>query len=130
MKSRNLYRVAKRIENIQKRNVGFNMGPIYLNSGRVYSDQSGHECGTVACIAGHAYLEAGHTRAQLKRALDAGDSVWDAARDFLGLTPHQAQLLFAPPLAAREVGLENIPQSAAVETLRRAARTHEIDWRV
>jgi outer membrane receptor for monomeric catechols len=131
MKSRNMIRVANRIENLvattRAVKVGFNMGS-YLNNGN--QDFSGHECGTVACIAGHACLEAGYTPAQLKKT--TSDKIRVDATNFLGLTYDEARQLFCPYRVMEQVAdirnLKNVSLKMAVATLRASASAKRITW--
>ena len=43
-------------ETLLKLDVGFNMGPMLDDRSDISPDRSGHQCGTVACIAGTAAL--------------------------------------------------------------------------
>jgi hypothetical protein len=134
MKSKNMNRVADRIEAIAKADakrvtIGFNMGSLKAAAVTKTCDLTGHDCGTVACIAGHAYLEAGHTPSQLKKANTA--VIWSVAKEFFGITEFEAEDLFAPYtlMNTKDVGrLSNIPLDMAVATLRASASAKRITW--
>lgn len=65
-----------------------------------HPDKSGHFCGTVACIAGHARIhqlinQEGLTHAAaVKRAQHEGPACHEAATDYLGLTEQEGDRLF------------------------------------
>jgi hypothetical protein len=131
MKSRNMNLVANRIEQTlvtTRPKVGFNMEPLFSTDYN-YEDLSGHSCGTVACIAGHAYLEAGHTLKQLTAASKRNDrTVWNVAKEFLGLSEVEADELFLPKPNDSSVNRRHIPLADAVASLRVSAGAKRIQW--
>lgn len=85
------------------------------------------QCGTVGCIAGTAFLMAGH-----KFGIDHPDGVLAAktktlievARDFLGISEPVARELFMPGLDLLFV----VNKRWAARTLRNLAITGKVDW--
>ena len=65
--------------------VGFHMN-YYLTNTNEGNDKSGHSCGTIACIAGHAVLVSGQ-----KGFIQ---SYFNKAKRWLGLTEEEAVYLF------------------------------------
>lgn len=99
--------------------LGFNMGS-YGSSG---SDRTGHNCGTVACIAGWAVVA---FRPDIEIAdLPSNFRISSEAADLLGLDRMDASNLFLPPLNL----WKSTPLQAA-SVLRHAAKTGVIDWSV
>lgn len=92
MNKANMLKLADRLEALDGE-VGFNMDFLYLDGGTNigFADRSGHNCGTIACIAGHAAVMVEGGRPQ--------DPIWDTAVDFLGLERTTACQLFAPAMA-------------------------------
>lgn len=82
-------------------------------------DKSGHECGTVACIAGWACaLDVGLSEAAGIR------SPFMHARTILGLDERQATLLFIPD----PLNFDAITPADAAKVLRTLAETGDVDW--
>lgn len=74
--------------------IGFNMNTYCGPSDIKTKDMTGHECGTVACIAGHAcflYTEA----AKPKKGFWSVSEYYHVAKDLLGLTDGDARFLFS-----------------------------------
>ncbi len=121
MKTKNMLAVADAIEKAltaKKVAVGFNMHGWKSTTSK---DQTGHNCGTTACIAGWAYLVAGHTPKQLSKA--SSNEIVRTARIFLGLNMVEREHLFIPVCERDAI----TPQSA-IATLRLAAVTKRIEW--
>lgn len=112
--------------------LGFNMGPLVLKvSGggeRYYTtDQSGHSCGTVACIAGWTLALQGHITESMSDSDEVGLGVSEAA-EFLGLEGRKAFELFFAYTFPGSRG--KITAAHAVRVLRHLAETGAVDWRV
>ena len=115
MNVENILKVAEAIEQHSIADLGFNMsivtGPVRPDR----LDMSGHNCGTVACIAGW-------TNAVFKNA----SPHTPAAAGYLGLEADQADELFCP-----EGWMDgDIKPEQAVRTLRHLAVSGEVDWSV
>jgi hypothetical protein len=115
----NILAVADAIEKHSIPDLGFNMA---LLNGEGSADLSGHECGTVACIAGW-------TCAVAKIAPS-----FEGAREFLGLERKQSSVsdyhngnLFFPDLKSDHW---DATPSQAVAVLRHLAETGIVDWSV
>lgn len=111
--------------------LGFNMDT-YLNS--VDKDISGHNCGTVACIAGWTtflFDPRGRLRSPARASKDAiaannsstrtGD-FHNTAGDILGLTEIEANELFLPS------AFDDPTPAQAAKVLRHLAETGEVEW--
>lgn len=112
MNVENILKVADAIENHEIADLGFNMAVIKAPSRNEVPDMSGHDCGTVACIAGWTHtLFPAHSG-------DAGFS--------LGLADDVAESLFLP-----SGWLSNTitPQKAA-KVLRNLTETGVVNWDV
>lgn len=120
MNKEKILAVADAIERHAIDDLGFNM-TTYLADDSLYEDTSGHNCGTVGCIAGWAnaleygvkgMLEFAHPDFFLKGAM------------ILDLDQRTATLLFTPsPLR-----FDNIKATEAVRVMRRLVETGEVDW--
>ena len=119
-------------------------------------DPTGAECGTACCIAGAAYAFAnGISDANVadKLAPSYGSTAWrfradgpkihNAAAEILGLTPHEADLLFTPGdhylheeeddvggSWETEVGYDDIKPEHAGKVVRHLIATGEVDWHI
>lgn len=112
MNAENILKVAKAIEQHSIPDLGFNMGVVCGKARYDLPDLSGHNCGTVACVAGW-------TNKVFNTPASAA-----AAGDILGLSDDVSELLFLP-----EGWTENdIKPDQAVRTLRHLAETGEVDW--
>lgn len=121
----NVRRVADAIEGHAFKALGFNM----RNWTGGNSDRSGHNCGTVACIAGWA------AAVSTGKAPSRGDHTVSAkAEAFLGLEWVDADRLFIPNVLVDDedddagATWDRISPDAAVEVLRHLADEGEIDW--
>jgi len=104
---------------IVESDVGFNMQYYHARSTSHTDDKTGHDCGTVACIAGHASLIA-----------SGGTSHAPShARHFLGLTHEQANSLFIPDFTdGLRVRWVSITLEQALLTLAKLRDTGKVDW--
>lgn len=106
--------------------IGFNMVEYSSESAR---DHAGHNCQTVCCIAGWAFL--------LKngRLATEGEDVFREASAFVGLPPTAAgdevayQLFIPLDLLPGEMKMSEIGLPQAVSMLRHFAKTGEVEWR-
>jgi hypothetical protein len=124
MNKTNIRRVATALltgKLAEKKGVGYNQIPLFDTSGMRH-DNSGHGCGTVACIAGHAAFLAGG-----KRAAKRGDA-WDTAKKYLGLKDENMalELFNTNPLGPSDQ--PTAKQAALV--LFHLAETGKVDWSV
>ena len=78
-----------------------------------------HECGTPACLAGHAVMLAGET------PLDSAPHIWNRAQEWLGLTHGQASKMFT----VVPLGRDTPTKEDALAMLDRAIETGKIEWR-
>ena len=124
----NILKVADAIEHHSIADLGFNMGTLHYDDTVTYPDKSGHNCGTVACIAGWTLALLGNVKTQ----------GFTEAAGYLGINRTKdadgnSDLFFASnhPDAFGGVGpLQKISQEQAVRTLRHLAATGEVDWKV
>lgn len=108
----------------KKNPIGFNLGPFFsapgLNGQNYYPDQTGHNCNSVACVAGWAHFIHGGKSTN-------SSFICQNATKILGLTDKEADELFAP---------ENIDDRRAVTQQQAAlvlfnlAETGKVDWKV
>lgn len=88
------------------------------------------DCGTAACIAGHAAILSGsefnaHTWQWTQRS----NSTLNVAKDWLGMDMQHALELFLPTEYSNYRGLlENVTRRRAATVLRHFAETGEIKW--
>jgi len=145
MNKERILQVADAIEQHTIPWLGFNMGPfIYSAEGTAKAiaekspelewslDRSGHECGTVACIAGHAAIIMADLKAPLETEAQVDEfaqgSFIREASEWLGLEAGPAHKLFFGDGA--ETYRAHIPADQAVRTLRHLAATGQVDWTV
>lgn len=135
----NVLRVADAIENakLAKRDIGFNMAYVAERRGVYVSDKTGHNCGTVACIAGYSYAikhprksAAGIIALEDRRVALEDDTIIVEAREFLGLPREDANALFFPDDENPDLRLDSLTVEQAVAVLRHLAETGEVDWSV
>jgi len=121
-------RVIAAIQGETQEGLGFNMGAyIGAASEGIIGDALGRDCGTVACIAGHAYLLA--TGNTVEEGIQAdSDDIDRIAADYLGIDMCQAATLFydLPP----DVTLCSVSAEDAIATLDRLARTGDVVWNI
>jgi hypothetical protein len=123
----NVLAVADAIEAQRFPRLGFNMRWLFLKREPRRPDEidmSGHDCGTVACIAGWAL--AVKKGSQPRNAKKAEGEALITAEEYLGLNQYEAHALFFPP----ERHERDITPSEAVAVLRHLAETGEVDWSV
>lgn len=107
--------------------IGFNMGSYVAITDASLEDKSRRGCGTIACIAGHAYLLATSDDPEAAMEMDA-DELESVAADYLGLTQDEAAHLFYDlPMGH---ALSDITVDQAVDTLKRLSETGIIEWRL
>lgn len=124
MNVENILKVADAIEQHSISDLGFNMDDWCMLDGAEH-DKSGHNCGTVACVAGWAVAVArGADTEALLNIAERGD-VFDDAADFLGLKEAQANALFIP---RGVVFWDDITPTVAGRVLRHLASTDKVDW--
>lgn len=105
----------------RKKPVGYNQRT-YLSDESCYHDNSGHQCNTVACIAGTAAILHGYR----PRGEGKVRSYTARAEKFLGIKGHAARELFDyNPLVDQD---PNARQAALV--LFHLAETGKVDWDV
>ena len=136
MNVENILKVADAIEARSIAWLGFNVRSWYADrndgiSGIEYKDQSGHKCGTVACIAGWATaVEIGETglteefeaiRLRGKQLINL--PLVSTPEEFLGIDQEQANDLF---YGAED---DTTPEKAVI-VLRNLAETGVVDWTV
>ena len=128
MNRENVLKVADAIENHTIEGLGFNM---LTYGSEHYRDRSGHNCGTVACIAGYAQALSG----------DIAEYIPTQAKLFLDLTDDEANELFLRTKERHEIEynveedlckadelLDNTTPQEAVDVLRYLAATGKVDW--
>ena len=114
---------------------GFNMS-YYVAQNATLPDNSPNNCGTVACIAGHAYHLAQNYDLNLKGATDREILMMGVARDWLGITQNQSYQLFWGELPEDEKGcrkqipMNNITLDQALKVLEHLKTTGEVDWSI
>ena len=147
----NIMRLARILDAMEDPNtkglvIGFNMAED-ISNGR-HRDRSVHECGTTACIGGHAALLAllgenpgldimsivriykkEHEAERMARtrkpvALERG-ALWLGDVSLIHATGNNRSLFFGHPSG---VGFENVTPKMAANVLRRLARTGTVDW--
>lgn len=97
--------------------IGFNLGPYFSEDTDQSPDKSGHNCGTVACIAGWAhFLHGGRSKNHSK--------IFNHAKEVLGLDDTKAYELFAPFSYKRA----KVTPSDAALALFTLAETGKVDW--
>lgn len=120
MNKERVLRVADAIERAEfAPEFGFNMSYVELQRSGPLSfipDQTGHNCGSVGCIAGWAMRLSGE---EIKYSHS-----FDEAREWLMLQSITAEQLFVPPGTC----WHNITTAQAVWTLRHLAETGEVVW--
>lgn len=92
--------------------IGFNMGK-FFGPANSFNDQTGHNCGTVGCIAAWIMIAAGE---DLPSATGFGDGeVPRRAKKLAGLSYEQGEDLFTPTLKG---DYDEIPAAQAVYAIR------------
>lgn len=117
MNRENILKVADAIEQHSIPDLGFNMSDVVFTYSHGHFDKSGHDCNTVACIAGWAKAASlGHK--------PGNDTRIDDVEIWLGIDDVQAAELFMPD--DWEYG--GYTPAQAVRTLRHLAETGEVRW--
>ena len=104
--------------------LGFNMNYLHATDAPPFlsiDDHSGHNCGTVACLAGHIY--------HMCPELEGGE--WDAPAEWLGLSSLDAYRLFfgiIPDRPEEGVPLTDITLEQALIVLEHLKATGEVRW--
>lgn len=113
--------------------LGFNMSYPIQND---RMDRSGRGCGTIACIAGHAYVNTldvkRGTIVKLAYTFEWG-KLFKVAQDELGLTYEEREKLFfaVDPDSEEELAdLDEITPEQAIRTLEHLRDTGEVSWKV
>lgn len=104
-------------------NTGFNMGDFITDD---EPDLSGRSCGTVACIAGHAYILA--TKNEPRSGFLKSYEVETEAIVFLGLEDVDSDDLFYGH--GSTAPLSKITPEQAIRTLEHLRDTGEVSWEV
>lgn len=118
----NVNRVADAIEGHEFARLGFNMNDFVAKAEWVEGgDRSGHNCGTVACIAGWSLAVR-----QGRSVRVWGSGAWVKASGFLGMDYNASYRLFLP--SGLPVSYSDVSPAVAVEVLRHLAKTGKIDW--
>lgn len=133
--------ITKLINHLKKVNrINFNMREWFdidrstyaYNLPSVLLDQmeKGHgDCGTVACIAGHAaLLDAAENESPNSKAYNTRIGAMNKARVWLGLTSEQANELFLPGHSSNMPIPDQIPLDYAIVVLENLKKTGEVDW--
>lgn len=118
---------------LEKLDVGFNMA-MYIGSSILIDDKTGHDCGTVACIAGTCAILSRRSDKERKavaaehRLVDSG--IHEVARRWLGLSRKEATRLFFAEGRDRRRGdnLQDISLKCAINTVQRLHDTGEVRW--
>ena len=106
--------------------VGFSMNTYCSDPEALVVDMTGQGCGTVACVAGHAYLLAKQNGTAKAKATDC-DEIEDVAAAFLGIEGDDAAHLFYDlPV---EIDLQKVTPEMAIKTLTRLAETGQVEWK-
>ena len=98
----------------------------------VYCHQD-NECGTVACIAGHAMLLGRRYKTAPKddRVNDIDYGAFDYAQEWLDLSFSEANMLFHGETPDDEhIPMATINTEHVVKVLKHLLRTGEVDWRI
>ena len=131
MNTARLLALADAIEGHVLPELGFNMEVYYSTAYRNLPDRSGHECGTIACIAGWACKLYG----------SLGEGYFATAAYHLDLDYETANELFIPPGPAHwdeenhswqefPVNTWKATPAQAARVIRHLAATGKVDWRV
>lgn len=115
MNKERILEVADAIENHKIADLGFNMNYEYFDPKYDGADRSGHNCNTVACILGWVNAMDGRR----------GSTSKDEAETTLGINSRLGDNLFYPDDVN---GYDDVTPREAAITLRKLARTGEVDW--
>lgn len=138
MNKDNVLAVADAIEKHSIPDLGFNMS-VFIQPTIIARcvDQSGHSCGTVACVAGTIRA----MRTGQITFISAGEMDWTEEVAWLDLAGDVAEeLFFAEGYLGQlydeaddtdgVIGLEDFTAAQAVAVLRHLAETGEVDWSI
>lgn len=120
-----LFQIANAIEHgtlAEEKDTGFNMSVVWESrEGRAISikDYSGHNCGTVACVAGTASVMFGWSTT-------LGKNKWGEVQENLGLSPTEADELFIP--SGHHTQTNRFTPKRAAAVIRHFACEDVIDW--
>lgn len=130
MNIKHINRVIASIKGEVKRteDLGLNMNAFITDKGPSLRDHSGRNCGTTACIAGHAYVLAHGSRKPNTAARNRPSSniIIPEARKYLDLDNHTTHNLFYGVGAGKS--LRNITAEEVIITLEILKETGEVDW--
>lgn len=119
-------------ETENSKTLGFNMSYSIQND---RTDRSGRDCGTIACIAGHAYVNA--TGAKGRKITQLGEAyMWDhifnTAQAKLGLTMEERELLFFGQDEDGEpvIDLDTVTPEHAIRVLENLRDNGVVDWSI
>ena len=106
---------------------GFNMNHFVADTSHDVEDMTGRDCGTIACIAGHAYLLDKQASPNAEaHAYRATTSYLDVGAEFLGITDSDdAERLFYGSNYDR---LEDITPEQAITVLEHLRDTGNVNW--
>ncbi len=125
MNKKRVLKLANFIENREIKSLGFNM-MYYVSEINPENDNSGHGCGTAACIAGWCYAMMTSLK-KLTEEYGTNDIKW-CSSSYLELTLNETFELFLP--MGRRIPLGDITPEHAVATLRHFAETGKVDWNI
>lgn len=121
----NILKVADAIENHTIEGLGFNMGNFIGSADAAHADKTGHNCGTIACVAGWSYaVRNGGVKPE---PVDVEDFKWEVDGEWFGLETQKANILF---YGYPGDGDSSPKPEKAVAVLRHLAATGEVDWTV
>lgn len=108
--------------------LGFNMDVFCYTTNDMEDDMTGRGCGTVACIAGHAFHLSNTRRKAANTAKKRlpGYEFTDAAADWLELDETRASALFYAKGAGKDMSY--IKPEEAIAVLENLKATGEVDW--
>lgn len=135
-----IHTLAETLENLPpEKKVGFNMGTYHHDLASDFGPMEtnvGHQCGTVACIAGWASMflrEDGTGLLQRPRREIDIPAFDDLGAHLLGLDENQANSLFEPmnyEFENADIDWGQITPAQAAKVLRHLAATGEVDWSI
>lgn len=111
----------------ENEHIGFSMGTYVSGTTEQVADMSGRGCGTVACIAGHAYLLARHFNVE-KAMNEDPDDIENIAAEYLGIDAENAAYLFYD--LPEGIDLNKVTSADAINTLNHLAKTGQVEWRI
>lgn len=110
------------------KNIGFQMADFLQSNEILDQDMSGRNCGTVACIAGHAFVLSGGGKVH-----DSRLDIVDRAQRYLDLSNEETNLLFYGNYVNRmghsnQVRLSDVTPEQAIAVLEHFKTTGKVDW--